>query len=138
MFCSQAATVEYLVCSSSWYFKCWMMEMKSSHYLQTAIPKCFCYRILLLQTSPNRPQYQIKICWHKKDIKHDRELSRVRDYLHTYLLTPWSRILLEKLTGFQVVKKFPAFYGTQRFITTVASARHLSQSISPGPRLNLW
>jgi hypothetical protein len=27
----------------------------------------------------------------------------------TYLLTPWSRVHLEKLTGFQLVKKFPAF-----------------------------
>ena len=26
------------------------------------------------------------------------------------LLTPWSRVLLEKLTGFQLVKKFPAYY----------------------------
>jgi hypothetical protein len=33
-------------------------------------------------------------------------------YLLTFLLTPWSRVLLEKLTGFQLVKKFPAFYGT--------------------------
>jgi hypothetical protein len=33
-------------------------------------------------------------------------------YLITYLLTPWSRVLLEKLTGSQLVKKFPAFYGT--------------------------
>ena len=30
-------------------------------------------------------------------------------YLLTYLLTPWSRVLLEKLTGLQLVKKFPAF-----------------------------
>jgi hypothetical protein len=30
---------------------------------------------------------------------------------NTYLLTPWSRVLLEKLTGFKLVKKFPAFYG---------------------------
>ena len=29
--------------------------------------------------------------------------------LFTYLLTPWSRVLLVKLTGFQLVKKFPAF-----------------------------
>jgi hypothetical protein len=28
----------------------------------------------------------------------------------TYLLTPWSRVLLEKLTGLQLVKKFPAIY----------------------------
>ena len=34
-------------------------------------------------------------------------------YLLTYLLTPWSRVFLEKLTGFQLVKKFPAFYGTR-------------------------
>jgi hypothetical protein len=29
-----------------------------------------------------------------------------------YLLTPWSRVLLEKLTSLQLVNKFPAFYGT--------------------------
>jgi hypothetical protein len=46
----------------------------------------------------------------------------------TYLLTPWSRVLLEKLTGLQLVKKFPAFYGTQRFITALTTARHLSLS----------
>ena len=46
----------------------------------------------------------------------------------TYLLTPWSRVLLEKLTGFQLVNKFPAFYGTRRFITASTSARHLSLS----------
>jgi hypothetical protein len=49
-------------------------------------------------------------------------------YLLTYLLTPWSRVLLEKLTSFQVVKKFPTFSGTRRFITAVKSARHLSLS----------
>jgi hypothetical protein len=49
-------------------------------------------------------------------------------YLLTSLLTPWSRVLLEKLTGLQLVKKFPAFYGTQRFITALTSARHLSLS----------
>jgi len=27
-------------------------------------------------------------------------------------LTPWSRVCLEKLTSFQLVKKFLAFYGT--------------------------
>jgi len=46
----------------------------------------------------------------------------------TYLLTPWSRVLLEKLTGLQLVKKFPVFYGTRRFITALTSARHLSLS----------
>ena len=58
----------------------------------------------------------------------------------TYLPTPHNTVLLEKLIGFQLVKKFPAFYGTRRFITAVPSARHLSlswassfQSIPPHP-----
>jgi len=32
-------------------------------------------------------------------------------------LSPWSRVLPEKLTGHQLVKKFPAFHGTQWFFT---------------------
>ena len=60
--------------------------------------------------------------------------------INTYLLTPWRRVLLEKLTGLQLVKKFPAFHGTRRFITALTSVRHLSlswaspiQSIYPHP-----
>jgi hypothetical protein len=49
------------------------------------------------------------------------------NYLFTNLLTPWSRVLLEKLTGPQLVKT-PEFYGTRKFITAVTSARHLSLS----------
>ena len=44
------------------------------------------------------------------------------------LLTPWSRVLLEKLTGFQLVKNFPSFYRTRRFITAVTGAPRLSLS----------
>ena len=61
-------------------------------------------------------------------------------YLLTYVLTPWCRVLLEKLTGLQLVKKFPTFHGTRRFITAYTSVRHLSlswaspvQSIYPHP-----
>ena len=64
----------------------------------------------------------------------------VLTYLLTYLLTPWCRDLLEKLTGLQLVKKLPAFHGTRRFITALTSVRHLSlswaspmQSIYPHP-----
>ena len=46
----------------------------------------------------------------------------------TYLLTPWCRVLLKKLTDFQLVKKFPAYHGTRRFITALTSVRHLSLS----------
>jgi len=56
--------------------------------------------------------------------------SVILDYwsVDIYLITPWSRVLLEKLTGSQLVKKFPTLYGTQRFITAFASTRHLSIS----------
>ena len=60
--------------------------------------------------------------------------------LYIYLLTPWCRVLLEKLTSLQLVKKFPAFHGIRRFITTLTSFRQLSlswaspiQSIYPHP-----
>jgi len=63
-------------------------------------------------------------------------------YIHKqflcHLLTPCSTVLLQKLTDSQSVKKFPAFYGTRRFITAFTSARQLSlywarsiQSIPP-------
>jgi hypothetical protein len=56
------------------------------------------------------------------------------------LYTVWSWVVLEKLTGSQPVKNFPAFYGTRRSITACTPARHLTlswassiQSISPHP-----
>ena len=57
--------------------------------------------------------------------RHTFFLTYLLTYSLTYLLAPWSRVLLEKLTGFHLVKKFPAFYGTQRFVTAVTRARHL-------------
>jgi len=56
----------------------------------------------------------------------------------TYILTPWCRHLLEKLTGLQLVKKFPAFHGTRMFITALKSVCHLSLSwASPIQSINL-
>ena len=58
----------------------------------------------------------------------------------TNLLTPCSRVLLDKLTCSQLVKTVPSFHGTQRFITAFTSTRQLSlswtssiQSILPHP-----
>ena len=70
-------------------------------------------------------------------------LASIAWYLLTYLRTSWSRVLLEKLTGFQLVKKFPAYWGTRRFITAVTSARHLSLSSASSiqsmpPHLTSW
>ena len=73
---------------------------------------------------------------------HTITLTYLLTYLPTYLLTSWCRVLLEKLTVFQLVKKLPAFYGTRSFIT-VTSARHLSlswvsSSRSTSPQTTFW
>ena len=46
----------------------------------------------------------------------------------TYKLTPWSRVLLEKLTGSAASQEITRIFGTRRFITVLTSARHLSLS----------
>jgi hypothetical protein len=43
-------------------------------------------------------------------------------------LTPWSRVLPQKLKRPKLLKKFPAFYGTRRFNTAFTGACHLSLS----------
>jgi len=40
------------------------------------------------------------------------------------LLTPGSKVLLDKLTGPHLFKGFSVFYGTRKFITALASAFH--------------
>ena len=66
--------------------------------------------------------------------------TKINTYLLTYLLTPRRRVLLEERPGLQLVKKFPAFHRTRRFITPLTCVRHLSlswvspiQSIYPHP-----
>ena len=74
----------------------------------------------------------------KKNSHHDWYSICVK--LLTNLPNPWCRVLLENLTGLQLVKEFLAFHGTRRFITALTSVRHLSlswagpiQSIYPHP-----
>ena len=70
------------------------------------------------------------------------ELSRPSGNRGSYT-TPWCRVLLEELTGLQLVKNFPAFYGTRRFFTAFTSFRHPSLSWaspiqSTCPQLTSW
>ena len=64
-------------------------------------------------------------------------LTYLLTYMLTYLLDPWSRVLLENLTGSQLVKKFSAFYGTRMFITVFKKAHRLFQSLAKS-RSSLW
>jgi hypothetical protein len=81
-----------------------------------------CYQNVTPQSKPSLP-------WNS-NLKHDR-------YLLTYSIQHSPSWEANRL---QLVKKFPAFYGTRRFITTFTSAHHLSlsqassiQSITPCP-----
>jgi len=64
-------------------------------------------------------------CNTKNSTKYDG--TTTINYLLTYLLTAYS-IVLQKLTGSQLVKQFPTFYRTRKFISVFASAHHLSLS----------
>ena len=60
---------------------------------------------------------QLKVC----------TIANLLTYLLTYLLHG-TESFFEKLTAMQLVKEFPAFHGTRRFITALTSVRHLSLS----------
>jgi hypothetical protein len=64
-----------------------------------------------IQPSSKRPSTNLP--------SHGRVLTK---YFWLHILTPCSRVLLQKLTGLQLVKKFPTFYGTRRFINAFTSA----------------
>ena len=68
-------------------------------------------------SSANAPQYYV-----------DTYSAWIVKYFRTYLLTPCSRFLHEKLTRLQPVNKSPAFPGTRRLIRAFTRARHLSLS----------
>ena len=61
----------------------------------------------------------------------------------TYLLTPWSRVLLEKLPGFAANQEIPRILWNLKFITILTSTHHLSLSWakpiqSPQPLPTSW
>jgi len=59
-----------------------------------------------------------------------------------YSINLWGRILLEKLTGSELVEKLPEFYGKRRFIIAFSTASHLSlswaRSIQSMPPIYAW
>jgi len=104
---------------------------------------------IIHRSRPRSPQWFPSLRFPQQDPIHTPLLTHTRHmpspthssrYLLTYLLTAWCRVLLEKLTGLHLVKKFPTFHGTRMFITALTSIRHLSlswaspiQSIYPHP-----
>ena len=119
-------------------------------YNTLKIPHCKYIRQYHLQTLLNQLPFLYRLSFHDVpvcenvptdgDFLSDRRCRAVgydklescivcQQQMITYpILTPCSTVLLEKLTGSQTVKKFPAFYGTRRFSTAFTEALHLSLS----------
>jgi len=81
-----AITALTSICQQIWKSNLWPKEWRRSLFLP--LPK--------------------KLCSNYRTIALNPHASKIL----TYLLTPWCRVLLEKLTGLQLVKRFPAFHGT--------------------------
>ena len=84
--------------------------------------------------------YKFVCCW----LNHVEHIYiYIYIYILTYLITPWSTVLLEKLTGSTASQEIPGIFGTRRFITALTIACHLSLSWansiqSPQPPHNSW
>ena len=74
--------------------------------------------------SPQNPELHLF-----KNVRSRTDTNKRRIEIIVNLLTPRSKVLLEKLTASQVVKKFLTFYGTRKFITAFTCAHHLSLSL---------
>ena len=68
-----------------------------------------------------------RLCNTAKELNHDSRWPARTGHFATWL-TQWSKGFPEKLTGPQIVNRFPAFYVTCRFITAFITARHLPLS----------
>ena len=70
------------------------------------LPENHCCQCFLTLTLASEVEYFVEDC-------SKCEFSDCMGLHIINLLTPWCRIFLEKLTGLQLVKKFPAFHETQ-------------------------
>ena len=68
---------------------------------------------------------------HHLNIHCHHNLRSQNIFDNTYLLTPWSRVLLEKLTGSAASQEIPHIFGTRRFLTVPTSARKICCVILP-------
>ena len=70
--------------------------------------------------------FHFSSCFEQPSVHHQE--NQLYQYILTYLLTPWSRVVFEKLTGSAASQEIPLIFGTRRFLTVPTSARHLSLS----------
>ena len=104
----------------------WPKKLNLSTIVKRSNNKPISYRASLQVLTPlfaNVIFNKVSSSWHE-----GRNILRTK-YILTYLLTPWSRVLLEKLTNnFAASQEIPRIYGNRKFLTVPTSARHPSLS----------
>jgi hypothetical protein len=105
----------YYKAASCWYFyRGQIITIKKYNNMKITYIKQKCFGLILssLRSFVSNTRSE-KVCIHI--------------YLLTYLLTPWSRVLLEKLRekNFAASQEIPRIYGTRKFLTVPTSALHL-------------
>ena len=104
---------------------------RMSVILQSKVPSILLLSVPCLLISQNIPLYSQRIIY----AVSSRLFPSTTKSHFTYLLTPWSGFLLQKLIGLQIIKKFPAFYETTSFITTCLYSEPAPSS--PYPHIQL-
>jgi hypothetical protein len=110
--------------------------IKRGHYSKNVLRRNVCPKFIPLKTqsnlnfserfSPYRAVNTLRLGYIKQPVNAVQgKIIAVCSGILTYSLTPWSRVLLEKLTGFAAGQVIPRIYGTRKFITILTSARHL-------------
>ena len=116
----------------------------SIHYTEWGKPVLYCYGTMIRAIMSPWTILRLSLSQrHDAFIRFlvdgdDKQIWRI-----AYLLTPWSRVLLEKLTGSAASQEIPRIFGPRRFLTVPTSARHLSLSWansiqSPQPPPTSW
>ena len=95
----------------------WLLATVAPHYVcdrRTHYHQCCAGQTKRLQETNEH---------HRNHAGYDTQVGKL-----TNLLTPWSRVLLEKLIGSAASQEIPRIFGTRRFITVLTSARNLPLS----------
>jgi rubredoxin len=80
---------------------------------------------IVLISEQNSTYIKLVTLWHRKChwCGHEFRSKHGAAAHWNCLLTPWSRVLPENLRDSRLVKQYPAFCGTRRFITAFTRAR---------------
>ena len=113
-------SIQYYRSSSRVRWLKWWANRRFEARVVTKVIQVF-FNIYILHRSPLRTQ---KPTWGKQThliLTLLQRLTYLLTYLLTNLLTPWSRVLLEKLTGSATSQEIPRIFGIRKFITVPAT-----------------